>query len=430
MRLDAIFTFVILIAQSKETSLKQKQEKEQKIRYDNYRVFKIKYESLQQRQLLLELTKQYHSFRLWNENNNELHLMVKPDALPQFERQLKRANASADNFISNVQHLIDLEHEATTKSSPIFGWTRYNNLAEIENWLDEILSAYPNVTESFVIGESYEGRKIRGVRISYKSGNPGVFIESNIHAREWITSATATWLINELLSSGDDLVRGLTESHDWYIVPVLNVDGFVYSHQKDRLWRKTRQPSNISSCIGADPNRNYDAHWLENGGASTNPCAEDYAGPHAFSEPEIKAMSEYVCGIRDKLNVMLAFHSYGQLLLSPYGHTKFEFPYNYDDLMQVAKAFGDAIEGLPYGAVYKYGSAAGILYPASGATNDWAFSQDIKISYTIEFRDTGNFGFVLPPAYILPNAEEALVGIIALLAEAKKLGYLQLKYDP
>lgn len=65
---------------------------------------------------------------------------------------------------------------------------------------------------------------------------------------------------------------------------------------------------------------------------------------------------------------------------------------------------------------------------ATGATIDWAYNeQDIKITYTIEFRDQGRYGFVLPPAFIIPNAEEALIGIVALLAEAKELGYLEIK---
>lgn len=116
-----------------------------------------------------------------------------------------------------------------------FGWKKYNTLDEIYAWLDEVLTAYPVITEGFELGKSYENRTIRGIKISYKSGNPGVFIESNIHAREWITSATATWLINEFLTSTDDFVRELAESHDWYIIPVLNVDGFVYTHEKVRI---------------------------------------------------------------------------------------------------------------------------------------------------------------------------------------------------
>ncbi|XP_001356459.3 zinc carboxypeptidase [Drosophila pseudoobscura] len=426
------FTFTLLLALALlHIALGASVGQDSRIRYDNYSVYKVKYESLGQRNLLRQLAEDRHNFRLWHEAKDELHLMISPYGLPEFQAEVLKANVSAEIFIPNVQELIDVETaENSRASSDEFGWKKYNSLAEIEDWLDDILARYPVITEGFVLGTSYEGRTIRGLKISYKSGNPGVFIESNIHAREWITSATATWLINQFLTSEDPLVRTLAESHDWYIVPVLNVDGFVYTHEKDRMWRKTRQPSEISACVGVDPNRNYDSHWMENGGASSNPCAEDYGGPHAFSEPEIQAMSDFVGSIKEKLNVMLAFHSYSQLLLSPYGHTKEEYPENFDDLMEVAKAYGDAVEAFPYGTVYRYGSAAGILYPASGATNDWAYNeQGIEISYTIEFRDTGRYGFILPPVHIVPNAEEALIGITALLDKCKTLGYLELKYD-
>jgi len=88
------------------------------------------------------------------------------------------------------------------------------------------------VTEEFIVGKSYEGRTIRGIKISHKAGNPGIFIESNIHAREWITSASATWFINQLLTSEDADVRSLADNYDWHIIPVFNVDGFEYSHKK------------------------------------------------------------------------------------------------------------------------------------------------------------------------------------------------------
>ncbi|XP_016927025.3 zinc carboxypeptidase [Drosophila suzukii] len=403
---------------------------DERVRYDNYSVYKVKFETSEQRSLLKKLVEDRENFRLWQEAQDELHLMITPSALGELETVIRKTNSSAKLFISNVQELIDLEEEANIKASRdgSFGWTKYNSLAEIYAWLDEILVAYPAITESFILGQSYEGRTIRGIKISYKSNNPGVFIESNIHAREWITSATATWLINEFLTSTDELVRDLAQNHDWYIVPVLNVDGFAYSHEKDRMWRKTRQPSDISSCVGVDPNRNYDSHWMENGGASSDPCAEDYGGPNPFSEPEVQALADFVSSNKDKINVLLAFHSYSQLLLSPYGHTEEEFPPNFDDMMEVAKAFGDAVESLPYGTVYRYGSSSGILYPASGATIDWAYNeQGVEISYTIEFRDTGRYGFILPPVHIIPNAEEALVGIVALLDKCEELGYLKLK---
>lgn len=60
-------------------------------------------------------------------------------------------------------------------------------------------------------------------------GNPAILIESNIHAREWITSATSTYILNELLTSTDADVIDIATNIDWYFIPVLNPDGFNYT---------------------------------------------------------------------------------------------------------------------------------------------------------------------------------------------------------
>lgn len=61
-------------------------------------------------------------------------------------------------------------------------------------------------------------------------GNPTIFIESTIHPPEWITVSVATYFLNELVSSNQSHIRYLAENFDWVIVPVFNVDGFVYTH--------------------------------------------------------------------------------------------------------------------------------------------------------------------------------------------------------
>lgn len=51
-----------------------------------------------------------------------------------------------------------------------------------------------------------------------------------------------------------------------------------------------------TTCEGVDPNRNFAYHWGEEKerGASSDPCHETYSGPFAFSEPETKAMADYI----------------------------------------------------------------------------------------------------------------------------------------
>ncbi|KAH1017657.1 hypothetical protein HUJ05_008267 [Dendroctonus ponderosae] len=50
----------------------------------------------------------------------------------------------------------------------------------------------------------------------------------NITSR--ITSAVATYILNELVVSQDPAVRRIAEAYVWYIFPVVNPDGFVHSH--------------------------------------------------------------------------------------------------------------------------------------------------------------------------------------------------------
>lgn len=45
---------------------------------------------------------------------------------------------------------------------------------------------------------------------------------------------------------------------------------------------------------------------------------------------------------------------------------------------------------------------------------DWIYSRGVPFAYTLELRDQGQFGFLLPRDQILPAAEEALSAISAL----------------
>lgn len=55
---------------------------------------------------------------------------------------------------------------------------------------------------------------------------------------------------------------------------------------------------------------------------------------------------------------------------------------------------------------------------STGASDDWAKgAARIKYTYTIELRDRGSFGFILPVQYILPTAREALAAALTLAGE-------------
>ncbi|XP_066973278.1 carboxypeptidase B-like [Macrobrachium rosenbergii] len=63
-------------------------------------------------------------------------------------------------------------------------------------------------------------------------------------------------------------------------------------------------------------------------------------------------------------------------------------------------------------AVYSVGNAARLLYPAAGASDDWAsYTLSIAYVYTIELRDTGSNGFTLPASQILPTVQDAWAAV-------------------
>lgn len=105
---------------------------------------------------------------------------------------------------------------------------------------------YPDVVSTVTIGLTVEGREIKGVIINFKSDTRDdppliAMIEGGIHAREWISPATVTYIINEFLTSNDRNVRSLAESFVWHIFPVVNPDGYDYTFPANGV-------SNIICC--------------------------------------------------------------------------------------------------------------------------------------------------------------------------------------
>jgi len=152
------------------------------------------------------------------------------------------------------------------------------------------------------------------------------------------------------------------------------------------MWRKTRSPQG-NNCIGTDPNRNWDFHWREVG-ASSDPCSESYAGPKAFSEPEVESLSQYLTSLPEPMFMYLSLHSFSQLLLYPYGHTS-TLPKNHKELEQIFNAAVGAMKRR-YGTRYTGGNVYDAIYPAAGSSMDWVYGVlNVKYSFCYELRPSG-----------------------------------------
>ncbi|XP_059789380.1 carboxypeptidase A1 [Balaenoptera ricei] len=323
-------------------------------------------------------------------------------------------------MIEDVQSLLDEEQEqmfasqSWARSTNTFNYATYHTLQEIYNFMDLLAAEHPELVSKLQIGSSYEGRPIYVLKFSTGGNNrPAIWIDTGIHSREWVTQASGVWFAKKITQDygQDPTLTAILDNMDIFLEIVTNPDGFAFTHSKNRLWRKTRSLTSGSTCIGVDPNRNWDAGFGK-AGASSNPCSETYRGKFANSEVEVKSIVDFVKDHRN-IKAFISIHSYSQLLLYPFGYKK-ESPADKDELDQVARSAVEALTSL-YGTKFKYGSIITTIYQASGGTIDWTYNQGIKYSFTFELRDTGRYGFLLPASQIVPTAQETWLALLTIM---------------
>jgi len=98
-----------------------------------------------------------------------------------------------------------------------------------------------------------------------------------------------------------------------------------------------------------------------------------------------------------------------------YGYSCTAVATNNAVLQSLAGGVASAIKAV-YGTTYGYGPICSTIYKATGSSVDYI--QDVtkaKYTFTIELRDTGTYGFVLPTSQILPTVVETYAGFRYLL---------------
>ncbi|XP_049429012.1 carboxypeptidase A5 [Epinephelus fuscoguttatus] len=333
-------------------------------------------------------------------------------------------------MIEDLQAMLDKEQEEMVsaarrpepRNSDSFDFANYHPINEIYAFQDMLVAENPNLVSKIVIGQSYQGRDLNVLKFSTGGTNrPAIWIDTGIHSREWVTQASGTWFAKKIVTEygRDPALTAILDKMDIFLEIVTNPDGYYYTHNSNRMWRKTRKPNSGSNCVGVDPNRNWDAGF-GGPGASGNPCSETYRGPRAHSESEVKSIVDFVKSHRN-FKAFISIHSYSQMLLYPYGYTRTPVK-DQAELHSLAKKAITDLASL-YGTRYRYGSIINTIYQASGGTIDWTYNQGIKYSYTFELRDTGRYGFVLPANQIIPTAKETWLALMAIMDHTFKNPY-------
>jgi len=401
----------------------------ERVDYSGHKVVSVVPQTKDQLDLLRILREENAELDFWTEPRTTglpVHIRLSPKMQQKFSSFFESFGYSSSSssssiapsvVVDNLQTLIEQENEETQaaafSSSPV---GRYARLGDMHGWLDELAAKFPSLAQTFVVGKTYEGRSIKGIKIgeTKDKNKPVIWIHAGIHAREWIAPASCIYVINHLLTNyaTDAGVRAMVDSVTWFLVPSANPDGYEYSHRYDRMWRKTRTPNPGYSCRGTDPNRNWDDHFGLTG-TSGYPCSDIYRGPHAFSEPNTKALSSFIFNMKDRIKVFFSLHCYSQMWLTSWGWTDHVNPPDHQEIQRVAKGGTEALNAR-HGKTYEYGPGGAILYPAAGAEDDWAKGKaGIKYSYTMELRPGpyARNGFILPSKQIIPTGEEVWSGL-------------------
>lgn len=424
-----------------------------KVSYRDVHVFRVKTSDQNEVDKVKAFRNAFPTDHMWRSRSirgvPSVHLAYPKEMVTSVSSALTKQNLAHKIVTRDLQALIDdRQKDSTTiparfrrgedckccNATMLAVFHRYSHVMDWLKFLVDCKSGDKSLNlKTFDFGETFEKRPLRGIEIGAPAdgakAKPSIWLHANEHAREWLAGSTAIYIIDRLVN--DKKFKHLVDAIHWLIVPIENPDGYEYTHTKDRLWRKNRNPTygknsqkscegedcKEKACVGVDLNRNWDARWSSHVDTSEDPCEyQVYDGPNAFSEVESK-------GARDKINehiktmgAFFSLHTFGQLWLVPYSFSGEEKPADIGDVMAVGKEGAKKISAV-HNMNYTAGISPVILYAVSGSGMDWAKLNGVKYSYTLELRphdDSPNndgSSFVASKKLIIPTGEEVIVGI-------------------
>lgn len=252
---------------------------------------------------------------------------------------------------------------------------------------------YPDISSLENIGESIQGRDIKALRVG--KGEKKIFINGAHHGKEWITSVLILQQIEYLLKiyeSNENTeapkIRKLLEAGSICFVPMVNPDGVEIARKTIPNPFKVGSSQVKSNSRGVDLNRNYPAKW-EHANQVKSPGPKGYKGDCPFSEPETKAIEEYVKA--NAFEAVLCYHSAGNLVYWYYDQTD-----NLERDYILAKELG-VITGYKVespGDENKYHVAEGDMPGSIAGMKDWFIQDFKKPGFTIEIGYPINSGCI------------------------------------
>jgi hypothetical protein len=307
----------------------------------------------------------------------------------------------------------------------------YRTYDDVLTELQQIEIDYPDICKLYDIGES-QGKlysdagnsnyddyyhEIWVLKVSdnveVEEDEPCVYYMGEHHAREPISTEVSMAVLYHILDNYgvDPTITDNVDNTQIWFAPLVNPNGHKIVTDEDNLWwRKNIRDNDENGFItpssgydypdGVDPNRNYGFEWGYVG-ASGNINSQTYHGPYAFSEPEVVAMKElmdshhFVTGI--------TYHSYGELVLFPFGYNDGVIAPDHDALEELAIAVATPMGYTP--------QEAWQLYPCMGTTDDYSYGTHGTFSFTVELATE----FIPPAAQVQSICNENIQPAMILL---------------
>lgn len=328
---------------------------------------------------------------------------------------------------------VEIDHETTAlvnrppvslpmQTSGIPGYACYRTVEETYTTAENLVANNPSLATWIDIGDSWEknapggspGYDLKVLKLTNSDilgEKPIFFIMTAVHAREYATAELSTRFAEYLVANYDidPDVTWLLDYNEFHLLLHANPDGRKKA-ETGLYWRKNTNEnycSPTSNYRGADLNRNFEFQWGCCGGSSGSECDETYRGSSPASEPEVQAIQNYVRSIfpdqrgdnltdpapDDASGIFLDIHSYGKLVIWPWGFTPTPAP-NGAALQTLGRK-------LAHFNAYEPNQAIN-LYPTDGTTDDFAYGDLGLAAYTFElgtsfFQDCATFENTILP---------------------------------
>ncbi|XP_037683502.1 mast cell carboxypeptidase A [Choloepus didactylus] len=386
------------------------------VRFDREKVFRVKPQDEKQANIIKDLAKT-NQLDFWYPDATH---HVAANITVDFRVSEKESHIIQSALDQNQMHYEILIHDLQEEIEKQFdvedrpghhSYAKYNNWDKIVAWTEKMVNKHPKMVSRLKIGTTVEDNPLYVLKVGKKDERKkAIFMDCGIHAREWISPAFCQWFVYQATKTygKHKIMTKLLDRMNFYVLPVFNVDGYIWSWTQNRLWRKNRSKNQNSRCIGTDLNRNFNASWSSLPDTD-DPCSDTYRGHTPESERETKAVTDFIRSHLESIKAYITFHSYSQMLLFPYGYTSKPAP-NHKDLSKVAK-IGTDVLSTRYETRYIYGPIASTIYPTSGSSLDWAYDLGIKHTFAFELRDKGKFCFLLPESRIKSTCKETMLAV-------------------